>query len=306
MNDCAERAAAPTCLVWEPVAVASVRVRARSSVSHRSSCETKAPERAFLVPEDVTRFTPRGSGGLNLALASRIVGTLLVLAGLASEAFPVMSGGTLLWTGPGGEPVHGALNGEAISVLQLGTLVDRVDGVAFPSPAVDGESAEPAAFTDARFTESPQRSPSWTPITRIRMDRIGLDAEVVASRFRPITRDWAVPPFKAGHAELTAGAGEAGNSVILGHVTSQNAGNVFRDLQLARLGDPVDVWSGTERFSYSIVEVRTVSRTDRSVLDHTGEPSVSFITCAGIWLPQQRDYSERLVVRGVLNRSETA
>jgi hypothetical protein len=54
-----------------------------------------------------------------------------------------------------------------------------------------------------------------------------------------------------------------------------------------------------------VVEVRTVARTDVSIVEPTGTASLSLITCTGIWLPLLWDYTERLVVRAELISDET-
>ena len=111
---------------------------------------------------------------------------------------------------------------------------------------------------------------------------------------------WLVPSFKAGHAQYTAGAGEPGNGVLFGHVTSRSLGNVFEQLYRARAGDLVEVFSETERFDYRVVEVHAVSRTDVSVLVPTETAAVSLITCTGDWSAALHDYMQRLVVRAEL------
>ena len=109
-----------------------------------------------------------------------------------------------------------------------------------------------------------------------------------------------MPPFKIGHAQETPGAGEAGNAVLVGHVTSQTLGNVFEHLHEARIGDTVQVFSNEQQFTYRIVDVRTVGRTDISVIQRTPNPSVTLITCTGLWLPVVNDYAERVAVRAEL------
>jgi LPXTG-site transpeptidase (sortase) family protein len=140
------------------------------------------------------------------------------------------------------------------------------------------------------------------PITHLALPRIGVDTEVVPAPFvvQGDSGNWYVPPYVAGHAEYTAGAGEPGNAVLLGHVTSISLGNVFEKLDRIPKGDVIRVASGNEEFQYRVSDVLRVSRTDVSVLDQTDVPTVSLITCTGLWLPHLHDYAERLVVRGTL------
>jgi LPXTG-site transpeptidase (sortase) family protein len=175
-------------------------------------------------------------------------------------------------------------------------------------------SAPPAATATpvpARIATSPDRAeraarassgPPSLPFTRIIMPDVSLQADVVPAKLADkgggVT--WEVPAFSAGHAEGTAGPGELGNAVLLGHVASRNAGNVFENLDEVRAGDRVQVFSGAQRFDYQVVEVREVARTDASVMRPTGSASLSLITCTGTWLPEIGDYAERLVVRAEL------
>ncbi len=140
-------------------------------------------------------------------------------------------------------------------------------------------------------------------ITHISLDRIGLDADVVPAQLvdRNGATTWEVPAFKVGHAEGTAAAGEAGNAVLLGHVTSVHSGNVFQHLDQARSEDIVQVLTSDQRsFSYRVTSVTSVPRTDSSVLEQGQSPALSLITCTGMWLPTIWDYTERLVVRAEL------
>ena len=117
---------------------------------------------------------------------------------------------------------------------------------------------------------------------------------------------WEVPAFAAGHAERTAGAGGPGNAVLVGHVTSPDAGNVFAALDRVGAGDRVQVFSGPEGFDYRVTGVRVVARSDVSVVGPTERASLSLVTCAGEWLPALGDFAQRLVVRAELVTAETA
>ena len=145
--------------------------------------------------------------------------------------------------------------------------------------------------------------PPFLPITRVVIPRIDLDSEAVPAEI--VAQDggvtWEVPAFKIGHAQSTASAGSPGNAVLVGHVDSRGLGNVFEQLDAARVGDQVAVFSGGERqFDYRVVDVRKVGRNDVSVVQPTDVPSLTLITCSGLWLPLVTDYAERLVVRAEL------
>lgn len=143
---------------------------------------------------------------------------------------------------------------------------------------------------------------AYLEIDTLRVPSIDLVAEVVPARLVELPQgiSWEVPPFKVGHGGGTAGAGQTGNSVLFGHITSRALGNVFLHLDGVHAGDRVYVSSGDQEFAYLVDDVRWVARTDMSVVQTTATPSMTLITCAGVWLPVEQDYAERLVVTAQL------
>jgi len=181
-------------------------------------------------------------------------------------------------------------------------LVAAPQGTAEPVAETPTEDEiQPADEAEAAVDDDPGPH----PITGLRIASINLKTEVVVAEYSEQDGGtWLVPKFKAGHAELTAGAGEVGNAVLFGHVTSLTLGNVFERLHRVHVGDTIEVYSNDRLYDYQVTELRTVSRTDVSVLDPQDTPSISLITCTGAWLPLLNDYAQRLVVRGELvNRS---
>lgn len=149
--------------------------------------------------------------------------------------------------------------------------------------------------------------PSARPITRLTISDIDLDSQVVPSPL--VERDgvttWEVPPIVVGHAQGTPGAGESGNAVLLGHVTSLHLGNVFEHLDQLHAGAAILVYSDQQRFTYHVADVSNVSRTDVGVLDPTSVPTLTLVTCTGLWLPAAHDYAERLIVRATLTDAQS-
>lgn len=147
------------------------------------------------------------------------------------------------------------------------------------------------------------REPLGYPVTWIEAPTIGLSSEAVVApmvTFADGRVNWPVPAFKAGHLQYTAGAGDPGNTVLIGHLSSRNVGNVFKDLQWLSVGDDVVIGSDIGSFTYRVVDVLTVPREDISVLGHTPDSTLTLITCAGDWIAEQADFAERLVVRAKL------
>jgi len=145
-------------------------------------------------------------------------------------------------------------------------------------------------------------TPISSPITRLVIDSIGLDTSVVPAPMveHDGLRTWDVPRFVAGQAEGSAGAGELGNAVVIGHLTSLTLGHVFEYLDAVSPGDLVSVFSSEQRFDYRVASVHDVARTDVAVVDPSTTPTLTLITCSGLWLPTVGDYNQRLVVTAEL------
>jgi len=137
---------------------------------------------------------------------------------------------------------------------------------------------------------------------RIQILRVRLVAPVVTARLMRASAGvtWEVPAHKVGHAQSTAMAGARGNAVLLGHVSSLNAGNVFKELDGVRMGDEVLVHGGGATFQYRVTEIRRVPRDENTVMAQGEDSVLTLLTCTGTWLPDVHDYSHRLAVRAVL------
>ena len=170
-------------------------------------------------------------------------------------------------------------------------------------PILPGGDVAPTGHAPApvRAAAAPAPVPP-SPISRVEIPRLALAADVVPAPLvqRGGEATWEVPAFKAGHAEHTAGAGEPGTAVLLGHVGSRAAGEVFKPLGRAQAGDVIHVFSGSRRFDYRVVDARAVPPTDLAALRPSEAASLALVTCTGRWLPTIWDYTERLVVRAEL------
>jgi LPXTG-site transpeptidase (sortase) family protein len=185
------------------------------------------------------------------------------------------------------------------------------------APGAEGADLTAAASvsTTATATALPTRTPSpvtepihlansqtLLPITKLIIARIRLDSAVVPARLVPhaggIT--WEVPAFRVGHGLYTAGAGEPGNGVLIGHVSSISHGNVFRDLERVRVGDKIEVYSDDKGFDYVVTQAKAVPRHDLSLMAPTQGAAVTLVTCTGQWLADIQDYSHRVIVQAVL------
>jgi sortase A len=211
---------------------------------------------------------------------------------------------------------------DPIRLLGNVALVAGLGGFAFvvTAPRLPPAVIEPVAsvFVEPQTLLAAPRSPSVeevasipsaessSPITRLVIPSIGLDTQVVPAPLvdHDGSRTWDVPKFVGGHAEGTAGAGESGNAVVMGHVTSLTLGHVFEHLNEVAVGDRVTVYSDDRSFVYDVTGANDVDRTDVDVLDPTPTPTLTLITCSGLWLPTVRDYNERFVVRAELRQAD--
>ena len=199
------------------------------------------------------------------------------------------------------------LNG-ASSLLAAATALpspSAIADLATPSrtAAAGLSSPSPTGVPSATATETPTPTPTPAlPPTRILIPAIKLDSKVVES---PVQNgEWKVPKFVAGHLEGTANPGENGNVALSGHIQSISSGNVFADIGQLDVGDEVFLQAGAAWFRYVVGEKKAVPNSDVSVLASMGRPTLTLITCTGIWDPVSRDYDQRLVVIADLARPE--
>ncbi len=115
---------------------------------------------------------------------------------------------------------------------------------------------------------------------------------------------WQTIPFIVGHYRTSAEAGQNGNAIFAGHVTSQTLGNVFLNLYKVELGDKVEIYTKNTVFTYKVNRVRLVLPTDTSVMNPTTDATATLITCAGDWIPSEHQYSRRLIVTAKLESAK--
>jgi LPXTG-site transpeptidase (sortase) family protein len=274
--------------------------------------------RTAYVPDETILGQPMRLG-LRITGTLLIVGSLLGLVGLGVVLLlpehiataPIAAVGHMLaasqighaaqanQTRPGGGPARQAASGSAdargLTDPDVLDTLNRLD-------TLSARAAPGAAGMRTGTTRPDAQSVAFRPITHLAIPSVDLSADVVPAGL--IERDggftWEVPAFKVGHAETTAGAGQPGNGVLLGHVTSLRSGNVFGDLDRVQIGDGIQISADADQFAYRVVSKTRVPRSDSAVLEQGEVPAVSLITCTGVWLPTIWDYTERLVVRAEL------
>jgi LPXTG-site transpeptidase (sortase) family protein len=168
-----------------------------------------------------------------------------------------------------------------------------------PAPPAGSAAAVAVASTaaDAVAESAPARA-----ITRVRAPAVRLDAPVAHAPFVPdaVGGTWAVPDDRVGHAESTAGAGGPGNAVLFGHVSWQGRPGVFATLHRLTRGDDVEVLDDGTSYRYRVAAVGSTAPNDPAALQATASPTLTLVTCDGLWLPHLWDYTSRLVIRAEL------
>jgi sortase A len=98
-----------------------------------------------------------------------------------------------------------------------------------------------------------------------------------------------------GHHIGSANPGERGNLVLSAH--NDVFGEIFRHLDQLQPGDEIMVYSGSQRYRYTISERRLVAPTQVDVMGPTNEPAVTLISCYPYLIDNQR-----IVVSGQLSQ----
>jgi|GEM_PF-5878067 len=116
--------------------------------------------------------------------------------------------------------------------------------------------------------------------------------------------------FNIGWLKTSSKLGQDGNLVLSGHYdTTTGAPAVFYNLANVSQGDTITVLSQTQggAINKKTYVVTKVYMADPNNIDHVKEafktskhPTITLITCNGIWDPIKHEYSHRIVVKGDL------
>jgi sortase A len=139
------------------------------------------------------------------------------------------------------------------------------------------------------ITPQPIPTPGPGQPTRIQIPAINVDAQIVAGD------TWEQLKKGVGHHIGSANPGERGNLVLSAH--NDVFGEIFRHLDQLKPGDEVIVYSGAQRYRYTVSEQRLVKPTQVEVMAPTNEPTVTLISCYPYLVNNQR-----IVVSGQLSQ----
>jgi LPXTG-site transpeptidase (sortase) family protein len=126
------------------------------------------------------------------------------------------------------------------------------------------------------------------PVMALEIPRLKLKSGVVQTKWEP-------PPFTIGQIRNTASV-SLGNTVLVGHLSGA-AGNIFGHLDQLEPGDKVAATSRGLPYAFVVSRIVRSTNTDTEPMQPDDEnPRLTLMTCAGVWNPITRDYSERLWV----------
>ncbi len=171
-------------------------------------------------------------------------------------------------------------------------ILDREDGVilhvenATKSPEHEGESSQ-----EEEEKENPvDKHLKGKEISGvIQIPKLGVVAAILEG-----TDDTALK-YTVGHYPETAGPGEKGNYVLLGH-RNYVYGHYFRRIDELSPGDEVIIKKDLETYTYLVTESFVVGPEEVWVLDDTEETMLTMITCTPIIT-----YTDRLIVRALIS-----
>lgn len=105
-------------------------------------------------------------------------------------------------------------------------------------------------------------------IGRIQIPRVGISARILSGVGDATLR------LAVGHFPETSAPGEDGNIALAAH-----RGTDFWGLRKVKLGDRIRITTKTGTYSYVVEKTFVIEPTELWVLDRTGDPTLTLITC---------------------------
>ncbi|MPZ48448.1 MAG: sortase [Dehalococcoidia bacterium] len=151
--------------------------------------------------------------------------------------------------------------------------------------------------------EPEQPPPNDSPVARIRIPGIGVDAKIVhmgvdAQGYMEVPSE----PLEVAWYTFTSHPSFGSNAVFAGHVDSAKIGPaIFWRLRQVGQGDQIEVaLSDGTTYGYKVISTTTFSSSDAPVEDIIGPTdaaSITLITCDGTFNTRTHEYDKRLIVR---------
>lgn len=175
----------------------------------------------------------------------------------------------------------------SLAVAKTPSTSSAADNIAAPAtstPTLDPASDSAEASVDEASPETP------LPPVELRISNIDIDFPVVVASNANLPKQPLV-----GWYFGSALPGTAGNSVLLGHVDGRGA--TFGRLHEMQPGDEISVLTTSYDHIYVVDWIEEVNPGDVSVIGPSSDAVLTLITCTGNWIPAERQYDKRLVVR---------
>lgn len=118
------------------------------------------------------------------------------------------------------------------------------------------------------------------PLARMVIPKINLDTIVLEGVGSDVLKKGP------GHMRNTAKPGEVGNFVLSGHRSTY--GRPFYALDKLKKGDPIHVYTATDKFTYYVTEQKIVDPTALWVTKQTKDKTLTLTTCHPIFSAKQR------------------
>jgi LPXTG-site transpeptidase (sortase) family protein len=207
---------------------------------------------------------------------------------------------------PGAASRAVTIAGTPDAAAPAGTATPTPTAVPLPTAVKSPTPANPVvpAVAEASATSTIQTQ-AQTPITRVRIPRIGVNAPV---EIKSLDGDGVMQapdsPSVVAWYDFSARPGTEGNTVFAGHLDFAGVGPaVFWDLGKLQPGDEIDVADEDGRsFRYRVASVRSYAVTADAgpIVASGGSPTITLITCDGTFNRATGEYNQRIVVSGTL------
>jgi sortase A len=186
------------------------------------------------------------------------------------------------------------LNRESLALVLAGTPspTPLITAVVLPSGHTPPDSPGGAAFNEQEIPAALRpRMMSYLSLavpTRGPEQPRRLDLPSIGKINLPVVEGdgWEQLKQGVGHHVGSADPGTTGNVVLSAH--NDIFGELFRDLDRLQPGDEAVVYTDSSRFAYRVIRVETVAPTDVSVLNPTGRPTLTLISCYPYMIDNRR------------------
>ncbi|NES28866.1 class F sortase [Micromonospora terminaliae] len=193
-------------------------------------------------------------------------------------------------------------------LAHAGTADASPSPTTIPGPAggIGTQTADQASADDPTLMPQPDLAPAGLPRstpTTISIPRIGVQAEIMTLGLNP-DGTVQVPPLeqamKAGWYSPGPSPGEAGNSVIVGHVDSAKLGPaVFFNLGALGKGDTISIArEDGSTATFTVTEVKSYPKTafpTELVYGPSDEPGLRVVTCGGAFDASSGSYVDNVI-----------